>query len=159
MPISGVGGSAGLPPLPAVITPQVSTTDSAQALSVDRNVICIRGDAAGSSRASLTIEGKPVSVELQAGMRAYDTFKALQSQVPPGYELRTLQEVRGTVFAEIIARPVAAPPGAQSSQPLPPGARSDAFDGHQSRPDTQPVGVASAPPPQGSPAKPGDWLP
>lgn len=118
-PISGSPG--GLPPLPAVISPQVSTTDRSQALDVSRNVIRISGDAAGGSKATLAFERHSVSVDLAPGMRAFDTFKALQEKVPPGFELRTLQEENGTVMAELISRTRFEPPG---SRPPPPAAPS-----------------------------------
>jgi hypothetical protein len=142
-PISG--SIPGLPPLPAQILPQASTTDGAQKLDVDRNVIRISGDAAGSSKAQLSFEGQNISVDLSAGMRAFDTFKALQAKVPPGYELRTLQEVRGTVMAEIISRTRVELPGNVPQSP-PPRPGPDNF--------TPPSGRPSGLPPAGLPPLP-----
>lgn len=145
MPSPIAGSPAGLPPLPAQISPQASTTDGTQVLDADRNVIRISGDAAGNSKATLTFEGQTISADLTAGMRAFDTFKALQAKIPPGYELRTLQEVHGTVMAEITSRTRFELPG---TRPVPSPARPppDNF--------TAPTGRPSGLPPAGLPPLP-----
>lgn len=138
MPAPIAGSPAGLPPLPAQIHPQASTSDGAQKLDADRNVIRISGDAAGNSKASLSFEGQTITADLTAGMRAFDTFKALQAKVPAGYELRTLQEVHGTVMAELVSRTRFEIPG--SRPPAPPPARPgpDAFAPGAGRPSGLP---------------------
>lgn len=96
-----------MPPLPQLLTAEVSSNDPAQRISHDSTgQLRIAGLAANNgiapSQISLSFDGQAVNVPLSGGMTPYQTYQALEAAMPEGYKLNFVFQAGNHSHADVL---------------------------------------------------------